>query len=199
MIAKLQSPVEREIYAGRAAQTAGISKDSVMFEVAECRKKSFRKERRQEERAAMTPTATVQPKVRQLRYDHPRSARAEEGIIRLLFLDPTLLRQCEELDPEWFSVPLYQKLYSMIIVAAATGSAVSPAAFEQELSGEECDLLTHLLQTPVSLSGAKQALTDYMSIIHEESTRRSAGSDPVADLLAVQARRQQKQITEDGT
>lgn len=199
MIAKLSSPVEREIYAGRAAEKAGISKDSVMFEVAECRKKSYRKERRQEERSAMTPTASVQPKVRQLRYDYPRSARAEEGLIRLLFLDPTLLRECQGLDPERFSVPLYQKLYSMIIVAVATASAVSPAAFEQELSGEESDLLTHLLQSPASLSDAKRALEDYMNIINDEFLRRTqSGVDPLAGLFAMQARKQQKQSTEDG-
>lgn len=199
MIAQLSSPVEREIYAGRAAQTAGISKESVMFEVAECRKKGIRKQRRQEERAALTPAVNIQPKVRQLRYENPRSARAEEGVIRLLFLDPTLLQSCAGLDPERFSVPLYQKLFSMIVVAVATGGVVSPAAFEQELSGEESDLLTQLLQNPASLADAKRALEDYITIINEEFSRRHRDqSDPLADLLAVQARRQQKQTMEDG-
>lgn len=199
MIAKLQSPVEREIYAGRAAQRAGISKESVMFEVAEARKKTYRKERRQEERSALTPAVGVQPKARSLRYDNPRSARAEEGVIRLLFLDPTLLKECSALSPEQFSFPLYQKLYSMIIVAQATGSAVSPAAFEQELTGEESDLLTRLLHTPASLADAKRAMEDYMSIISEEWTRAHAqGGDALTNLLAVRSRRQQKQTTEDG-
>lgn len=170
-----------------------------MFEVAEARKKNYRKERRQEERSALTPAVGVQPKARSLRYDNPRSARAEEGVIRLLFLDPTLLKECSGLSPEQFSFPLYQKLYSMIIVAQATGSAVSPAAFEQELTGEESDLLTRLLHTPASLADAKRAMEDYMSIISEEWTRaHSQGGDALTNLLAVRSRRQQKQTTEDG-
>ena len=38
MIAQLSSPVEREIYAGRCAETAGISKEAVLQEVDQLRK-----------------------------------------------------------------------------------------------------------------------------------------------------------------
>ncbi|MEG2421374.1 MAG: DNA primase, partial [Oscillospiraceae bacterium] len=81
MIAVLQSPVEREIYAGRAAEAAGISKEAMENEVARQRKKQDYKERRQEERQALSPSAMAQPKQRALRYPNIRTGRAEEGLL----------------------------------------------------------------------------------------------------------------------
>lgn len=192
VLASLPSPVEREIYAGRVAQRVGISKDAVLHEVGEHRKRQARATRRKEERAALTPTANLQPKERELRYENPRSARAEEGVIRLLFLDPTLLKLCAPLEPELFSVPLWGRLFGMI--RAREGVPLSPAAFDGELTGAEADLLSKLLQQPQSLAEGQQAMDDYIHVIQSEAERRaSPDQDPVAELLATQAKRQQKQ------
>lgn len=192
VLASLPSPVEREIYAGRVAQRAGVSKDAVLHEVDEHRKRQARTTRRKEERAALTPTANLQPKDRELRYEDPRSARAEEGVIHLLFLDPTLLKLCAPLEPESFSVPLWGRLFGMI--RAREGSPISPAVFDGELTGAEADLLSKLLQQPQSLAEGEQAMDDYIHIIQSEAERRaSTDQDPVAALLATQAKRQQKQ------
>lgn len=192
VLASLPSPAEREIYAGRVAQRVGVSKDAVLHEVDERRKRHARGERRKEERAALTPAANLQPKDRELRYADPRSARAEEGVIRLLFLDPTLLTLCAELEPELFSVPLWGRLFGLI--RARDGTPLSPAAFDGELTGPESDLLSKLLQQPHSLADGGQAMADYIDIIRSQAQRRtSPEQDPVADLLATQAKRQQKQ------
>ena len=52
-----------------------------------------------------------------------------------------------------------------------------------ELSPEEMSHFVDILQKPESVSGAKQALEDYIRIIREESSRRS-GVENVDPLLA---------------
>lgn len=197
MIAQLSSPVEREIYAGRAAQAAEVSKEAMVREVEDSRRRHANQRRRKEERAALTPAANLQPKARELRYANVRSARAEEGVIRLLFLDSTLLSLCRGLTQEQFSSPLWGRIYA----ALAQGELPpNPAAFDAVLSGEEADLLARLLHTPQSLAEGHQAMTDYIAIIQEEAHRRdTAQSDPMADLLAIRAKKKQKEVTEEQT
>lgn len=195
MIAQLSSPVEREIYAGKAAEEASVSKEAMVREVEDSRRRQAKQKRRKEERAALTPAANLQPKSRDLRYDNIRSARAEEGVIRLLFLDPTLLTDCQTLTPEQFSAPLWGRIYA----ALAQGELPpNPAAFDAVLSGEEADLLARLLHTPQSLAEGHQAMYDYIAVIQEESRRRDpAHTDPMADLLAIQAKKKQKEAMEE--
>lgn len=197
MIAQLSSPVEREIYAGRAAQAAEVSKEAMVREVEDSRRRHANQRRRKEERAALTPASNLQPKARELRYTNVRSARAEEGVIRLLFLDSTLLSLCGGLTQEQFSSPLWGRIYA----ALAQGELPpNPAAFDAVLSGEEADLLARLLHTPQSLAEGRQAMTDYIAIIQEEAHRRdTAQSDPMADLLAIRAKKKQKEATEEQT
>ncbi len=197
MIAQLSRPVEREIYAGRAAQAAEVSKEAMVREVEDSRRRHANQRRRKEERAALTPAANLQPKARELRYANVRSARAEEGVIRLLFLDSTLLSLCRGLAQELFSSPLWGRIYA----ALAQGELPpNPAAFDAVLSGEEADLLARLLHTPQSLAEGRQAMTDYIAIIQEEAHRRdTAQSDPMADLLAIRAKKKQKEVTEEQT
>ena len=87
VIASLSSPVEREIYGGRAAETANVSKDAVLDEVERLRKRKRWQAKKDEERRSMTPTRQLQPKERELRYTDVRSARAEEAVIRVVLLD----------------------------------------------------------------------------------------------------------------
>lgn len=196
MIAQLSSPVEREIYAGKAAEAASVSKEAMVREVEDSRRRRAGQQRRKEERSALTPAANLQPKARDLRYGNIRSARAEEGLIRLLFLDPTLLSLCQDLTPEQFSSPLWGRIYAAL---SAGELPPNPAAFDAVLSGEEADLLARLLHMPQSLAEGRQAIQDYIAVIQEESRRGTAQADPLADLLAVQAKKKQKEATEDQT
>ena len=106
VVAGLPSPVEREIYAGRCAETAGVSKEAVLQEVARQRQKRRRESARQEERRSLAPVRELQPKNRELRYENLRSARAEEGVLRIVLLDGDYFRQLEPLDETHFTSPL---------------------------------------------------------------------------------------------
>ena len=83
LLAELDSPVEREVYAGQLAQQTGVGKDAILQEIKRCRSQRLWKARKKQARRTLTPVNQVQPKDRRMRYDNPRSARAEEGILRL--------------------------------------------------------------------------------------------------------------------
>lgn len=124
-VAALQSPIEREIYGNKAAAAAGISAGAFAQEVERFRKNRAWQARKKQARRELTPAAQLQPRERELRYENLRSARAEEGVVRLLLLEPDLFPQVEGLGPEQFSAPVLAKIYALA-VPAPPGGALHP-------------------------------------------------------------------------
>lgn len=114
LIAWLPSPVEREIYAGRAAELGDISREAMLQEVERVRKRRAWEARKKQERKDLTPMQQLQPKERELRYQNLRSARAEEGILRIVLLDATYFQQLDGLRGEQFSSPLLGRVYETL-------------------------------------------------------------------------------------
>ena len=80
MLSTLPSAVEREIYGGHAAQTAGVSPETMALEVKKAFQQRLRKEKKKQERRDLAPAVNQQPQTRELRYENIRSALAEEGV-----------------------------------------------------------------------------------------------------------------------
>ena len=189
LLATLSSPVEREIYAGRAAQTAGISRESMSQEVERARKLKARTARRQQERRDLAPAQRLQPKDRELRYANLRSARAEEGVVRIVLLDPDFFRTLEALRGEDFTSALLGRVFELLRARWREGKPVSLAALDGVLTPEETDHLAAVAQQPQPRNTASQALADYVSIIRQESDGRAESPD---DLLAIREKLKEK-------
>lgn len=171
VVAALSSPVEREIYAGRCAEAAGVSKEAVLQEVDRLRRKDIRKARKQEERQNLTPSRQVQPKARDLRYTNVRSARAEEGILRIVLLDGEYFRQVEPVDESHFSSPLLQKVFVLLRDRWKAGRSVTLSALEGQLTPEEMDQLSAIAQESQPRNTAEAAMEDYKRVILLEHSR----------------------------
>jgi len=172
LIAALPNAVEREVYAGRAAEQAGISREAMLLEVKRAHGKKRNQEKRAIQKENLNVNALRQPRDRAIRYSDMRSAMAEEGVLRLLFLDISLCRRCGRLSPADFSAPLLGRIYQALQSAYAGGRTLSPAALADLLQPEEMSHLTALLQKPESLAGADRSLPDYISIILESANKR---------------------------
>ena len=191
LIASLNSPVEREIYGGHAAQTAGISAEAMAQEVKKAFNARVRKQDKQRERRDLSPATKLQPDARSLRYDNIRSARAEEGVIRLLFLDAGLAQCMDGLTSREFSSPLLGKVYDQILMRLEQGSTPQLPSMAEALTGEEMDHMARVIDQPESVANSRRSVADYIAIIRGEAMHRSdlAGDDL---LLAAQKKYQQK-------
>ena len=191
LIAALPNAVEREVYAGRAAERAGISREAMLLEVKRAYGKRKSQDRRSLQKENQNVSALHQPRARSLRYDDMRSAMAEEGIIRLLFLDGTLAQRCRELSPDDFSSPLLAEAYQLLLESANQGRSPSPAMLEGHFSPEEMGHLTTVLQKPESPSAVDRALADYIRVIQESADKRRSGV-PADPLLAAKDKFKEK-------
>lgn len=192
LVSTLPSAVEREIYAGHAAQTAGVTHDAMKLEVERALKGRLRKAKKQQERRDLTPASQLQPKARSLRYENLRSARAEEGLIRLLMLDPGLVNRMEGITGEEFSSPLLGRAFDALRRRAEEGLSTRLAALAEDFSGEEMDHLAQVAAQPQAAASSGQAIADYISVIRGERLLRGGGEQGDDLLLAAQKRYQQK-------
>ena len=181
VLSELSNAVEREVYATRAAEAAGLSPESMRQEVERAARRRRYTARKKQERQELSPAAQGQPASFGNRYSNVRSAMAEEGVIRLLNLDPALFGDAPPLQEEDFSSPMLGRIFAAMWPRRHDRSGVS--ALTGELTGDEMSHLTTLLQKPESTANASQALADYIRVIREEQAKRDAsGLDPL--LLA---------------
>ena len=161
------------------------------LEVQRAFKRRLSREKRAELRRDLNPAAQLQPKERSFRYDNLRSARAEEGILRLLTMDESLFGQEPPLRPEQFSSPLLGKVFSLLWQAREAGRQPSVAALAGALSQEEMNHITAICQQPESPQNARQALADYIRIVQTEAEKR-AGRDTDPLLAATEKYKNKK-------
>ena len=176
LLASLPGQVERQVYAIRVAGEAGIGQDAVIREVERRRKILLSRLKKDYERDITRPEKAVQPAERTMRYSNPGAAAAEEGIIRLLYLEPALVR--EELpDAKEFSSEALGKIYSVIKAAIESGTSVSVNALAPKLAQEEMNLLVRIIQKPERLSESRSILVDYVRRMREEQDRKGGSED----------------------
>ena len=190
MLAALDSPVEREVYAGQVAELTGIGKPALLQEIERARKDKVWAARKKQNRRDMTPVTQVQPKARQMRYENTRSARAEEGILRLLMLDGALIRETAGLEPDHFSSQYLGKIYAVLRRRLLEGRAIQLGMLEGELDRDEIELLAEILRQPEALEQGSKAMADYRAILEAEQMKKQVSQE--ADLLAVRDRLRQK-------
>ena len=172
LISSYRTSVEREIYATRAAEMAGLSPEVMKLDVAAALKKRTFRQKKEQERRDLEIAVNRQPKSREIRYDNLRSAIAEEDILRLLLREPVLFDRAEELKAEDFSVPMFGRAFAALRERWRHDLAVSPGALSEVLSPAEMAHLTSILQktdAPIS----EQAMDDCLQILREERVKQN--------------------------
>ena len=188
LVASLPSPVQREVYGGRAAETAKVTPEAMKLEVDRARKRRENREKKQEEQKMLSPAQNLQPKSRTIRYDDIRSAMAEEVILANIFKQPSLLDQVGGLTAAQFSCPLLGKIFRQQQDRYKQGLEVSASV----LDGLESDEMAHLAgilqrnQGPVN----EQAFADCVRTVLESDRARNTVTEQ--DLLALRDKMKEK-------
>ena len=191
LVARLPGPVERQVYAMRVATLAGVPNDVVSAEVERRRKRLVTKAAREEERQQERPERQAQPSEKELRYEDPVSARAEEGLIRLLSLDPALGAREKLPEAAAFSSPALGHIYSVLLERIRQHESVSSANLGEALTGPEMSLLVRIQQAPENLQQGEKALEDYIKCIQEHREQREQKNKPT-DLRALARQQREK-------
>lgn len=177
LVAHLSGTVERQVYARRVASMAEVSPDVVTQEVERRRKYALRSAQKGAARELEHPVKQFQPKDKELQYDNPESAAAEEGVIRLLLMDQGMFRGKELPQPEDFSSPALASIYSVLKGKLERREIISMATLAAALTPQEVSLLAQIQQKPERLRNGEQALADYIDKIKQQKELSADGDD----------------------
>jgi DNA primase len=190
LICTLDSPIQREVYGGRVAETAGISMDAMKLEVNKAFKRRMAILRKKKEREDLAPAKALQPKERSIRYDNMKSAIAEEGILSQILREPALFEECKHLRGSDFSVPLLGKAYDDLRSRYSQGLEVNLSVLE--LTPEEMSHvagITHRSQGTVNADAFKDCVATVLS------QHQSAGVSTDDDLMALREKLKERKGT----
>lgn len=184
MLAGIDSGVEREVYAGKAARMAGVTPEAMLVEVKRELGIRLKKRKTAERREIRSPVGMAQPKDRSLTYPDIKSAKAEEGVLRLIFSDQKLVAGLKkDLPAAWFSAPVLRKIYERALELDAEGHMVDVVAFEGYLEPGEMSHLTRVLNEGVPAAEQQKALLEYINTIRlqrvKDGTTAEQGEDPL--------------------
>lgn len=175
-IAKLESPVERDIYISRVSSEMNISTEALKNQVEIERKKAFRKNRSEEKQKSLRPEMYVQPKANELKYKNIRSGRAQEGIIAMLSSHPELFDELGGLgfSQDDFDSEYLKKAFIIMKQRHTEGLSMSLDLLNGDLNESELSEISRIVSV-TSEQYDKKALKDYIKIIKVENAQ--SGSD----------------------
>ena len=150
------------------------------LEVGKAYKRRTEREKKAQEKVDLAPVRNLQPKIASIRYDNMKSAMAEEGVIALALLDPSLMDKAKNLTGASFSVPVLGKVYDQLLLMHQKGMEVTLASVS-DLTAEEMSHVVGICQRREGPVNA-EAFSDYVKTILDIS--RSAKISTDADLLA---------------
>ena len=181
LICTLDSPIQREVYGGRVAESAGISMEAMKLEVNKAFKKRMAILRKKKEREDLAPVKALQPKERSIRYDNMKSAMAEEGIVAQLLREPALFANAGALTGGHFSVPLLGRVYDELLDRYRQGLEVSLSVLGDYTPEEMSHIagISQRQQGPVN----EDAFRDCVNTVLQQRQKENVASDD--DLMAL--------------
>ena len=189
LISTFSTMVEREIYATRAAEMAGLTPEVMKMEINRAYRRRQAAEKKSREKKELEINTARQPRARELRYDNLRSATAEEGLLRMVLREPALFARTEELTAQSFSVPMFGVCFALLKQRWQEDLSVRPDVLSDALTPAEMAHLTSILQEP-DCTVSEAAFDDYVRVILDEQRRASFSGE--TDLKALQEQLRKK-------
>ena len=184
LIATLDSPIKREIYGKRVAESASLSEKAVEMEVEKARKIRIAREKKAHEKIDLAPAQAFQRRgSSKVPYNNVKSGVAEQGLIAMLMRESALLSLAGELKAEEFSVPLFGKVFSQIRERAAMGLEISLATLT-DLSDDEMSHMAGIVYHQEAIN--ETAFLDCVRTVRAEHQSKQVASED--DLMAIRKR-----------
>ena len=180
LIASLDSPIKREIYGKRVAETASISENAVAMEVEKARKNRVYREKKAQEKIDLAPAQAFQRRgASKVPYNNVKSGVAEQGLMAMAIREPALLHLVTDLKAEEFSVPLFGRVFTQLLERYRQGLEISLAGLT-DLSEDEMSHMAGIVYQQDVVN--EDAFRDCIRTIRTEHQSTQVSSED--DLLA---------------
>lgn len=204
ILAALDSPVERDLYAGRLSELLGVSKDAILQEVETARKKKNRQEVKYQLPNLLRQERKEMQQVNPEAMQKERAASAEEGLIGCLILHPDYIKSVRQtLSPDQMATEFNRRLYAHILDRDRQGLLVELAFLAADYDEAGMAYISRMVRDAGDRTVTPDEVSRYAAVIREEHALRhlndptQATDDDIQSMLdALRARKQDKRTTE---
>lgn len=180
ILAKLQNPVELDVYATRLSEELGVQKDAILLQVKRSRnaekrytEKNRLKIAQNEEKSAQKHLMHVNPE----RTKFLRAASAEEMLLASLMNNPDYFRTLEsELSEDLFLTAFNRKVYKAIEQKTKSNGEFMLSMLSEEFEPEELSAVAKIQTQIPNLANTLAECKDCIRVLREEK-QKNLGKD----------------------
>lgn len=145
ILAKNNSPTERDLYAGRVAEVAGVTKQSLLLQIDQIRSRSRYRQRKEDDRKLVSSVGDRYG-TKSYEADKLGAVAAERRIVALLFYNPDLAEDIrQQLDPGDFVSAETGAIYAALADAIRGDRFAGVASLAQDLESGQLSVLSGML------------------------------------------------------
>ena len=176
IVATIESPIERDVFASKLCAELEIDKNAFLEQISKVKRRDRRENIKKETRQIQAELNGQSDKINREHYKKPRSSSAEEALLVYLINNPDYANSISErVTPDKFSNSLIKRYYEYVLSKIKSGYEPLTSV-SSDFNSDEVSYLYKLIST------TREAVEEYINVINEESNKLT--SDKLADMSA---------------
>ncbi|MBQ7218445.1 MAG: toprim domain-containing protein, partial [Ruminococcus sp.] len=173
ILAELDNPMERDIYASKLADDTEVAKPSIMEQINRLVRRRRSTRRKEEFKKIQQDLSGRDNKINPQYRDNIRAATAEENLISFLVGNPDKLSLIEKrLTSDDFITEFNRKLYIYFSQRIKNGQDPMTAV-SADFTADEASQIYRIVNSYSEIQSTPQAMDEYIRIILDENTKLS--------------------------
>lgn len=182
IVATIESPIERDVFASKLCTELEIDKNAFNDQIAKIKRRGRRENIKKETRQIQYELNGQNDKINKEHYKKPRSSSAEEALLVYLINNPDYANSISErVTPDKFSNSLIKRYYEYVLGKIKSGYEPLTSV-SSDFNSDEVSYLYKLISTTIPAASTREAVEEYINVINEESNKLT--SDKLADMSA---------------
>lgn len=182
IVASIESPIERDVFASKLCAELEIDKNAFNDQIAKIKRRGRRENIKKETRQIQYELNGQNDKINKEHYKKPRSSSAEEALLVYLINNPDYANIISErVTPDKFSNSLIKRYYEYVLGKIKSGYEPLTSV-ASDFNSDEVSYLYKLISTTIPAASTREAVEEYIKVINEESSKLT--SDKLAEMSA---------------
>lgn len=182
IVASIESPIERDVFASKLCAELEIDKNAFNDQIAKIKRRGRRENIKKGTRQIQYELNGQNDKINKEHYKKPRSSSAEEALLVYLINNPDYANSISErVTPDKFSNSLIKRYYEYVLNKIKSGYEPLTSV-SSDFNSDEVSYLYKLISTTIPAASTREAVEEYINVINEESNKLT--SDKLADMSA---------------
>lgn len=182
IVATIESPIERDVFASKLCAELEIDKNAFLEQISKVKRQDRRENIKKETRQIQAELNGQSDKINREHYKKPRSSSAEEALLVYLINNPDYANSISErVTPDKFSNSLIKRYYEYVLSKIKSGYEPLTSV-SSDFNSDEVSYLYKLISTTIPAASTREAVEEYINVINEESNKLT--SDKLANMSA---------------